>query len=186
MVLGCDDSWGIWFVMKSSGRISISWGSQGRLTVLHTVGTFLRLPRTSVCVSDDSWWRGRDVNTAFNVCLVLMCTNILLVFEFITDIQLQMCFFFQLWEQINVFDGGGTCLVCLFLRTMWSSTTRGHWSSFFISRACTVVSPHGSCDSLSDGEINYKGRSRFYTPSHHPLFRSRASINFTSIRLFVW
>lgn len=93
MVLGCDDSWGIWFAMKSSGRISISWGSQGRLTVLHTVGTFLRLPRTSVCVSDDSWWRGRDVNTAFNVCLFLMCTNILLVFEFITDIQLQMYFF---------------------------------------------------------------------------------------------
>lgn len=50
----------------------------------------------------------------------------------------------------------------LFLRTVWFSTTRGHRSPSFASRACTVVALLGSCDSSWVMlEINDKGAAGF-------------------------
>lgn len=115
MVLGCDDSWGIWFVMKSSGRISISWGSQGRLTALHTVATFVRLLSSG------------KTTTHFRLCIrwqlaerkgcerSISCLSLFDVYKHTFSVWIyhwysaSNVFFFQLWEQINVFDGGSTC-----------------------------------------------------------------------------
>lgn len=95
-----------WFVIKSSERISIRCGSQGRLTVPDLVGIFMRLASSGRTIKHSclgiSWTR--DVNAAvFYVCN-FKCLNLSLIFSF------NVCFPIKR-KKINVFDVGRAVLL---------------------------------------------------------------------------